>query len=173
MRTLEDFSPLYRSFVGFDRIADLLENAGRVDMTGAYPPYDIEKTDENAYRISLAVAGFKPEELEIVSQPNLLIVSGRRAETKGKRVYLHHGIAARSFERRFDLADHVVVKSAEFEHGMLSIELAREVPERLKPRRIEINGAGQAAQRIEAPRADEQAADNQNEQNSEGARVAA
>jgi len=170
MRTLEDFSPLYRSFVGFDRIADLLQNAARVDMTASYPPYDIEKAGENAYRVSLAVAGFKPEELDIVSQPNLLVVSGKRADER-ERAYLHHGIAARAFERRFDLADHVVVKNAAYENGMLTIDLAREVPEALKPRRIEISGAGRQ-ERIEAPRP-EATADNENQQQAEPERVAA
>jgi molecular chaperone IbpA len=172
MRTLEDFSPLYRSFVGFDRIADLLQNAARVDMTASYPPYDIAKTGENAYRISLAVAGFKPEELDIVSQPNMLVVSGRRAEADGERVYLHHGIAARAFERRFDLADHVVVKGASLDNGMLTVELAREVPEALKPRRIEIGGVARAPEQIEAPWADQQP-DNQNQPEAERERVAA
>jgi molecular chaperone IbpA len=149
-------SPLYRSFIGLDRINDLLENATRVDTSSAYPPYDIEKTGEDAYRISLAVAGFRPEELDVTSLPNLLVVSGRRGDDNSERErrYLHHGIAARAFERRFDLADHVRVKDARYEDGVLSIDLVREVPEALKPRRIEI-ATGSAVSRLEQ-------ADNQN-----------
>jgi molecular chaperone IbpA len=149
MRTV-DLSPLYRSFVGFDRIADLLDAATKVDTTLSYPPYDIEKSGEDAYRISLAVAGFKPGELDVVSQPNMLVVTGRRSGEQGERQYLHHGIAARPFEQRFNLADHIVVKDARYEDGVLTIDLAREVPEALKPRRIEI-GSGLPQQRIEAP----------------------
>ncbi len=149
MRTV-DFSPLYRSFVGFDRIADLLDTATKVDTTMSYPPYDIEKAGEDAYRISLAVAGFKPAELDVVSQPNMLVVTGRKSGDQGERQYLHHGIAARAFEQRFNLADHIVVKDARYEDGVLTIELVREVPEALKPRRIEI-GSSLPQQRIEAP----------------------
>jgi len=165
-----DFSPLYRSMVGFDHLASLLEAASKSESASNWPPYNIETTGENEYRIELAVAGFKPEELDIVSQPNLLVVSGKRAEER-ERAYLHHGIAARAFERRFDLADHVVVKNAAYENGMLTIDLAREVPEALKPRRIEISGAGRQ-ERIEAPRP-EATADNENQQQAEPERVAA
>ena len=149
MRTV-DFSPLYRSFVGFDRIADLLDTATKVDTSLSYPPYDIEKTGEDAYRISLAVAGFKPGELDAVSHANMLVVTGRRSGEQGERQYLHHGIAARPFEQRFNLADHIVVKDARYEDGVLFIDLVREVPEALKPRRIEI-GSSLPQQRIEAP----------------------
>jgi molecular chaperone IbpA len=138
MRTAYDFSSLYRSVIGVDRMADLIETAMRTGADSNYPPYDIEKTGDDAYRITLAAAGFAPEELELIAQPNLLIVSGRKAEHDEGRNYLHRGIAGRDFERRFELADYVVVKSADYNHGALSIELAREVPEALKPRRIEI-----------------------------------
>ncbi|MGC1300775.1 MAG: Hsp20 family protein [Caulobacteraceae bacterium] len=142
MRTAYDFSPLYRSMIGVDRMADLIETAMRSGADSHYPPCDIEKTGEDAYRVTLATAGFKPEELELTAQPNLLIVAGRKADGDGgERHYLHRGIAARSFERRFELADYVVVKSAGHDNGLLSIDLAREVPEALKPRRVEIGGA--------------------------------
>lgn len=150
-----DFSPLYRSFVGFDRIADLLDTASKVDTTMSYPPYDIEKTGEDAYRISLAVAGFKSDELDVVSQPNMLVVTGRKSGDQGERLYLHHGIAARAFEQRFNLADHIVVKDARYEDGVLTLDLAREVPEALKPRRIEI-GSGVNELRIEARQSGQQ-----------------
>lgn len=139
MRTGYDFSPLYRSMIGVDRVADLIDSATRSDVDRSYPPYDVEKTGDDGYRISLATAGFAPHELEITAKPNLLIVSGRKAkEDEAGRAYLHRGLAARHFERSFELADYVVVKSAGYENGVLAIELAREVPEALKPRRIEI-----------------------------------
>jgi molecular chaperone IbpA len=141
MRTAYDFSPLYRSVIGVDRMADLIEAAMRSDGDRSYPPYDIEKIGDDAYRITLAIAGFKPEELELIAQPNLLIVAGHKADDEGgEHHYLHRGIAARNFEHRFELADYVVVKSASHVDGLLAIELAREVPEALKPRRIEIGG---------------------------------
>lgn len=146
MRTAYDFSPLYRSVIGVDRMADLIETAMRSEGDRNYPPYDIEKTGEDAYRITLAVAGFRPDELELTAQPNLLVVAGRQAaEDETDRNYLHRGIAARNFERRFELADYVVVKDARHQDGLLSIDLAREVPEALKPRRIDI-AAGQQPQ---------------------------
>lgn len=143
MRTAYDFSPLYRSMIGVDRMADLIDSAMRSEGARSYPPYDVEKTSEEGYRITLAAAGFAAHELEITAQPNLLIVAGRKAkpENDGARNYLHRGIAARNFERKFELADHVVVKSAGYENGVLSIDLAREVPDALKPRRIEIDAA--------------------------------
>lgn len=143
MRTAYDFSPLYRSMIGVDRMADLIDSAMRSEGDRSYPPYDVEKTSEEGYRITLAAAGFAAHELEITAQPNLLIVAGRKAkpENDGARTYLHRGIAARNFERKFELADHVVVKSAGYENGVLSIDLAREVPDALKPRRIEIDAA--------------------------------
>lgn len=144
MRTAYDFSPLYRSMIGVDRMADLIDSAMRTEGDRNYPPYDVEKTSDDGYRITVAAAGFAAHELEITAQPNLLIVTGRR--TKGDdddgRTYLHRGIAARNFERKFELADHVVVKSASYDNGVLSIDLSREVPEALKPRRIEIDAPG-------------------------------
>lgn len=138
MRMALDLSPLYRSIIGFDRLANLIDTALESDDDRAYPPYDIEKTGEDAYRITLAVAGFKPGQLEITAQPNLLVVKGRAEGEHAERTYLHRGIARRAFERRFELADHVVVKSAEHADGVLSISLTRETPEALKPRRIAV-----------------------------------
>ena len=139
MRTI-DFSPLYRSVVGFDRLADLLETATADAATG-YPPYNIERTDENAYRVDIAVAGFKPDELDIEVKENLLTVTGRKTANDEQRRYLHRGLAERNFERRFQLADYVVVTDANLADGLLSISLKRELPEALKPRRIEIGTA--------------------------------
>jgi molecular chaperone IbpA len=140
MRTAYDFSPLYRSMIGVDRMADLIDTAMRSEGDRSYPPYDVEKTSDEGYRIALAAAGFGAHELEITAQANLLIVTGRKAEedNDSARTYLHRGIAGRNFERKFELADHVVVKSASYDNGVLSIDLAREVPEALKPRRVEI-----------------------------------
>ena len=139
MRTI-DFTPLYRSAVGFDRMANLLESAARTGEPGGWPPYNIETTGENAYRIEIAVAGFKPDELNIEVKENLLTVTGRRAANDGEdRTFLHRGLAERDFERRFQLADYVVVTEAGLNNGLLTIELKRELPEALKPRRIEIN----------------------------------
>jgi molecular chaperone IbpA len=127
--------------IGVDRMADLVDNAMRNEEDRGYPPYNVEKTSEDGYRVSLAVAGFGIHELEIMAQPNLLIVTGRKAKDDREHVYLHQGIAGRNFERKFELADYVVVKAAACENGVLSIDLVREVPEALKPRRIEIGGA--------------------------------
>ena len=139
MRTI-DFTPLYRSAVGFDRMANLLESAARTGEAGGWPPYNIETTGENAYRIEIAVAGFKPDELNIEVKENLLTVTGRRtANDESERTFLHRGLAERDFERRFQLADYVVVTEAGLNNGLLTIELKRELPEALKPRRIEIN----------------------------------
>jgi molecular chaperone IbpA len=137
MRTI-DFSPLYRSVVGFDRLAALLETAAS-DAAAGYPPYNIERTDENAYRIDIAVAGFRPEELNIEVRENLLAVQGRKAANDDTRRYLHRGLAERNFERRFQLADYVVVNEAKLADGLLSISLKRELPEALKPRTIQIS----------------------------------
>jgi molecular chaperone IbpA len=136
MRTI-DFSPLYRSVVGFDRLAQLLETAS-VDAASGYPPYNIERTDENTYRIEIAVAGFRTEELNIEVKENLLTVQGRKAANDEQRRFLHRGLAERDFERRFQLADYVIVNEAKLADGLLSISLNRELPEALKPRRIEI-----------------------------------
>src|SRR6201996_6520169 len=143
MRTV-DFSPLYRSVVGFDRLADLLDSAS-ADSTNGYPPYNIERTDQNAYRVEIAVAGFKPEELSIEVKENLLTVQGRKPANDDVRRFLHRGLAERNFERRFQLADYVVVTDAALADGLLSISLVRELPEQLKPRRIEIGSAPRAA----------------------------
>jgi molecular chaperone IbpA len=136
MRTI-DFSPLYRSVVGFDRLADLLDAATNEAATG-YPPYNIERTADNAYRIDIAVAGFKADELGIEVKENLLTVQGRKPANDEARRYLHRGLAARNFERRFQLADYVVVTEAQLADGLLSVSLRRELPEALKPRKIEI-----------------------------------
>ena len=137
MNTVFDFAPLWRSGVGFDRLFDLLDQAGKWEPADNYPPYDIEKTGEDAYRVTVAVAGFTPDELSITSQPNVLVVTGRKAENQGGS-YLHQGIAGRAFERRFSLAEHVKVTAARLENGLLTIELLRELPEEVKPRRIPI-----------------------------------
>ena len=139
MRTF-DFAPLHRATVGFDQMADMLDRLMSNDVSQpTYPPYNIEKIDADAYRISIAVAGFSADDLNVELKENGLVVSGRKADEDDKeRTYLHRGIATRAFERRFQLADHVRVTGASHADGMLHIELQREVPEALKPRRIEI-----------------------------------
>jgi molecular chaperone IbpA len=138
MRT-QDFSPLFRASVGFDRVADMLDRVMTQDVgSNTYPPYNIEKTGENAYRISVAVAGFTGDELSIEQRENALVISARKEKDDTARTYLHRGIATRAFEKRFTIADHVRVTAATHENGMLHIDLVREVPEALKPRRIEI-----------------------------------
>lgn len=140
MRNL-DFAPLYRATVGFDKIADLMDRVVAADVSQpTYPPYNIERTADDAYRISVAVAGFGEDELAVEVKENALIVSARKAEEDVERTYLHRGIATRAFERKFQLADHIRVTGAAHENGMLHIDLAREIPEALKPRRIEIAG---------------------------------
>ena len=139
MRTL-DFSPLYRSVVGFDRLADMLD-AANTETAGGYPPYNIERTADNTYRIDIAVAGFKAGDLNIEVKENLLTVQGRKSDGDETRRYLHRGLAERNFERRFQLADYVIVTEADLADGLLSISLKRELPEALKPRRSEITGA--------------------------------
>ena len=151
MRTSFDFTPYRRSTVGFDRLFDLLETGMRGDGSDGYPPFDIAKDSEDGYRITLAVAGFGPDEIEIVAQRNQLTVTGKRAEEKDEGQYLHRGIAARPFERRFQLADFIEVRGAEFENGLLSISLQRVVPEAMKPRKIAIGGAA-PQDRIEGPK---------------------
>jgi molecular chaperone IbpA len=137
-----DFAPLTRSTIGFDRLFNMLENAVQFEPVENYPPYNIERTGEDGYRITLAVAGFTPEELSIIAQPNQLIVTGKKmGEDSGE--YLYRGIAGRAFQRQFNLADYVKVVGASLKDGMLSIELVREVPEALKPRRIEIANGNQ------------------------------
>ena len=141
MRTI-DFSPLYRSAVGFDRLAALLESAAGSEGPAGYPPYNIETVGENAYRIEIAVAGFKPEELNIEAKENTLTVQGRKTANDEQRRYLHRGLAERNFERRFQLADYVVVTGADLSDGLLAISLERQLPEQLKARRIEIATGG-------------------------------
>ncbi|TGD43437.1 heat-shock protein [Pseudotabrizicola sediminis] len=137
-----DLAPLYRATVGFDRIADLVDRALTTDVAQpTYPPYNIEKTDQDAYRISVAVAGFTPDELSVEVKEGALHVTARKAPEAEGKTFLHRGIATRAFERRFALADHVRVTGAVHEHGMLHIDLVRETPEALKPRRIEIGRA--------------------------------
>lgn len=133
-----DLSPLYRSAIGFDRLANMLDAASRNEQQPSYPPYNIELTGENAYRISMAVAGFSQDELEILSESGNLVIRGQKAEEQVERQYLYQGIAARNFERRFQLADHVRVESATMQDGLLHVDLVREIPEAMKARRIEI-----------------------------------
>jgi len=134
-----DLAPLHRATVGFDQLAEMMDRVFTNDMAQpSYPPYNIEKTDENAYRISIAVAGFAADDLSVEVKENALVVSARKAEETEPRTYLHRGIATRAFERRFTLADHVKVIGAAHADGMLHIDLIREMPEALKPRRIEI-----------------------------------
>lgn len=142
MRTY-DFTPLFRSTVGFDRLARLMDAANQVDNAPSYPPYNIEKISDDDYRITMAVAGFSEKDLEIVVQENSLLISGRleKADESDEKTFLHRGIATRAFERRFDLADDIKVMGASVENGLLNVELVRVVPEEKKPRRIEI-GAG-------------------------------
>ena len=146
MRPNFDFTPYRRSTVGFDRLFNLLEAGARED--DGYPPFDIQRLDDDNFRITVAVAGFKPEDIEIVAHQNLLSVTGKRAADADQGEYLHRGIAARAFERRFQLADFIEVGNANFEHGLLSIELTRVVPEAMKPRRIEIGGDASDSKRL-------------------------
>ena len=137
--TTFDFSPLYRTSVGFDRLASLMSSATRQDQGNSYPPYNIRVTSEDHYRITMAVAGFSEDEIDITSEHNRLLVTGNRAdEPEEQGEYLHRGIATRSFERRFNLADHVKVIAASLENGLLHIDLEREIPEAMKPRTIKI-----------------------------------
>ncbi len=141
MRTF-DFAPLHRATIGFDQIADMMDRVLTNDVAQpSYPPYNIEKTDADTYRISVAVAGFSEADLSVEVKENSLVVAGKKAAEDQERSYLHRGIATRAFERRFALADHVRVTGASHENGMLNIDLKREVPEALKPRRIEISSA--------------------------------
>jgi molecular chaperone IbpA len=140
MATSYDYAPLFRSTVGFDRLFDLLENAQRARSTSDWPPYDIVKTGDDSYRISIAVAGFADGDLDITFQSNLLTVMGKKQEGSGE-AYLHRGISGRSFEHRFELADHVRVDGADLSNGLLSIDLVREIPEALKPRKIAIESS--------------------------------
>ncbi len=154
-----DLSPLYRTLVGFDRISNLIDNAMRLDAAPGYPPFNIERTGEDAFRIELAVAGFTADDLSIDFKENTLTVAGRKQPADDQRQFLHRGIAERNFERRFSLADYVRVTGANLEHGMLTIELVRELPETLKPRKIEIGGVKAKPQVVDAaPKAANEAA---------------
>lgn len=139
--TTFDFSPLFRSTVGFDRMQRMLESATRSDEANGYPPYNIEKLEENAYRITMAVAGFGEADIEIEVKDSVLFVVGRQPEEPTERSFLYRGIAGRAFRRNFQLADHVKVQGASLENGLLHIDLVREIPEAMKPRKIAINGS--------------------------------
>ncbi len=147
MRTF-DLSPLYRSTVGFDRLFNLIDGGTSLDAGTGYPPYNIERVDENTYEITMAVAGFGEDDIAIEVKENALNITGKRTEDLGERKFLHQGIATRAFERRFQLADHVEVKDARLVNGLLTLALERVIPEALKPRRIEIK-AGKGAKIIE------------------------
>ncbi len=150
MRTF-DPAPFWRSTVGFDRLFDLMDESKRWTGEDAYPPYHIARTDENHYRISLALAGFTPDEVTVTAEQNVLTVEGSKAE-KGEHQYLYQGISARAFRRLFNLADYVTVNGAWFDNGLLNIDLVRELPEAMKPRRIAINGVADK-QKIEQKKA--------------------
>jgi molecular chaperone IbpA len=145
MRT-SDLTPYRRSTVGFDRLFDMLEGKVRGEPDDGFPPFDLEKHGEDSYRITIAAAGYAPDEIEIVAHENLLTITGKKAAEANDRQFLHRGIANRSFERRFGLADFVQVQSASFDNGMLRIQLKREVPEAMKPRKIEIGATANDAQ---------------------------
>jgi molecular chaperone IbpA len=154
MRTTFDFSPYRRSTVGFDRLFDFLENTARADQGDNYPPFDIEKVSDDRYRITVAVAGFKSNEIDITARQNLLVITGRKAENRNRDGnFLHMGIATRAFERRFELADFVRVEDANLQDGLLAIDLVREIPDAMKPRKIEIN-TGESTQIESQPEAE-------------------
>jgi molecular chaperone IbpA len=143
--TTVDFAPLFRTAIGFDRLARLVDTATAGQDAQSYPPYNIEKTGEDTYRLTMAVAGFRPEELDLTVKENTLVVSGRMSPEAQKSEVLYRGIAGRAFERRFVLADHIVVEGADMEHGLLHVGLKRVVPEALKPRKIAIGKAAPTA----------------------------
>jgi molecular chaperone IbpA len=144
-----DFSPLFRSTIGFDRLARLVDTATRVDSAAlAYPPYNIEKTGEDSYRLTMAVAGFARDEIDITVHENTLIVTGRAQAADENGRYLHRGIARRAFERRFSLADHLKVTGASLDNGLLHVDVVREVPEAMKPRQIKIAGSEPARPQV-------------------------
>jgi len=159
MRNNVDLSPFRRSTVGFDRLFDMLESGLPGASSDTYPPFDLVREDEDHHSINLAVAGFRPDEIEVVAQQNQLVVSGRKPENDNTQ-YIHRGIATRNFERRFALADYVQVRNANLSDGLLSIELVREIPEAVKPRKIEIGGRVNNQHQLEgsstAHKADEQ-----------------
>ncbi|MEN3227240.1 Hsp20 family protein [Methylorubrum rhodesianum] len=150
MRTY-DVAPLFRSSVGFDRLLDLLSQAERAEATAAWPPYNIEKVAEDEYRITMAVAGFTSDEIELTQHDTALLVSGQKKSQESERQYLHRGIAARTFRQTFNLAEHVRVTGATLENGLLTVDLKREVPEALKPHRITIGGMQAALGQDNAP----------------------
>lgn len=152
MRTSTDFSPLYRSFIGFDHLAGLIDKASRADKQSSYPPYNVELLAEDQYRVTMAIAGFIEDELEIESKQNTLVVTGTKVpdSSKHERKFLHQGIAERNFERKFQLGDHVKVIGAFMEHGLLHIDLEREIPEALKPRKIAINDKSSLQKRVKS-----------------------
>lgn len=141
MMTTFDFAPLYRSTIGFDHLASLLDSVTNIDRQASYPPYNIELVERDKYRITMAVAGFTDDEINVETENNTLTVAARKDEKEAARKYLHRGIAERSFQRQFKLENHVKVVSASLENGLLHIDLVREIPEAMKPRRIAINGA--------------------------------
>jgi molecular chaperone IbpA len=141
--TTFDFAPLFRTAIGFDRLARLVDTAASNAEASGYPPYNIEKLGDESYRLTMAVAGFKPEELDLTVKDNTLVISGRPAAETQKHEVLYRGIAGRAFERRFVLADHIVVEGADMNNGLLHVGLKRVVPEALKPRRIEVNAGSQ------------------------------
>jgi len=157
MHSAFDFAPFRRSTVGFDRLFDMLEDGSASQSQENYPPFDLIKLGDNEYRIELAVAGFKPDEIDITAQQNVLVVSGKKSEESDNRGndYIYRGIATRSFERRFALADHIQVRGADLKDGLLAIELVREIPEAMKPRKIDIGGGEKPAsqQTLEAEKA--------------------
>jgi molecular chaperone IbpA len=144
MRSSFDLTPYRRSTVGFDRLFDLIENNARLQQTDNYPPFNIERVSEDRYRVTIAIAGFKPDEIDITAQQNMLQVTGRKEETSAedRARFVHLGIANRNFERRFELADFVRVEDATLADGLLTVELVREIPDAMKPRKIAINGKG-------------------------------
>jgi molecular chaperone IbpA len=160
---MAELNPLYRTLVGFDRIANLMDQAARLDGAPGYPPFNVEQIGEDAFRIELAVAGFAQDDLSIEYKQNSLIVTGARKLPESQRNYLHRGIAERGFERRFGLADHVRVAGAKLENGLLSIELVRELPEVLKPRKIEIGAVAVNAAKTKAKVVEAQAANDETE----------
>jgi len=163
MRSSFDFSPYRRSTIGFDRLFEFLENDGR-EQAENYPPYDIEKLSDDRYRITLAVAGFGENDIDITARQNMLVITGRKAENRNRDGnFVHVGIATRAFERRFELADFVRVEDAEMKDGLLSIELVREIPEAMRPRKISINGAQPAPIESDAAPAGESPAEAQRE----------
>ncbi|HUH83613.1 MAG TPA: Hsp20 family protein [Stellaceae bacterium] len=139
-----DFSPLFRSTIGFDRLMQLADTATRFESADSYPPYNIERTGENAYRLTMAVAGFAADEIDITVKESALLVSGRSKKEDEKKSYLYRGIARRAFERRFQVADHIKVAGASLDNGLLHVDLVREIPEAMKPRKIEITNGGAA-----------------------------